>query len=207
VKIRVLQVKQKHIETMSDYKKRFHATRNKCYSLTIGDRDLAELAFVGLSITWRDHMDGQDFVDINHPLQCALVQEGWAKEHRAQSRFREINTKEESTVNCVGEDSVSDDDAGVYIAEWVDMPRDKPLTCSFLKPRPGKRDDVKFTFDVTKCDKLFDLLLQNNVICLSENHVVPAPEQITKVKYCKWHSTFFHNTNDAITFSCRCNRQ
>jgi hypothetical protein len=45
------------------------------------------------------------------------------------------------------------------MAEWVDTPSDKPLACSFLKPSLGKKDEVKFTFDVSKSDKLFDVLL------------------------------------------------
>jgi hypothetical protein len=46
----------------------------------------------------------------------------------------------------------------------VDTARDKPLACSILKPSPGKKEEVKFTFDVSKCDKLFDVLLLNKVI-------------------------------------------
>jgi hypothetical protein len=193
-------VKQKHNKIVSDYMRRFCDIRNKCYSLTIGDRDLAELAFVGLSTTMKDCMEGQDFVDVNHLLQHSLALEGRVNEYKAQSRFRETNTKEKSVVNYVWKDSASDDDADICITEWVDTPRDKTLACSFLKPSPGKRDDVKFTFDVTKCDKLFDLLMQNNVIRLSLSHVVPTAEQMTKGMYCKWHGTFSHNTNDCNYF-------
>jgi hypothetical protein len=63
-----------------------------------------------------------------------------------------------------------------------------------------KRDEVKFTFDVTKYDKLFDVLLQNKVIRLSENHVVPSVAQLAKGKYCKWHETFSHTTNKCNYF-------
>jgi hypothetical protein len=42
-------VRQKYNETVSEYIKRFRETRNKCYNLTLGERDLADLAFVGLS--------------------------------------------------------------------------------------------------------------------------------------------------------------
>jgi hypothetical protein len=44
------------------------------------------------------------------------------------------------------------------------MPKSKLVTCPFLKPGPGKKDEMQFTFDLTKCDKFFDVLLQNNVI-------------------------------------------
>jgi hypothetical protein len=86
------------------------------------------------------------------------------------------------------------------MVEWVDTPRDKPLSCSLLKSSPGKKEEVKFTFDVSKCDKLFDVLLQNKVICLSEEHVIPLPGQMAKGKYCKWHGTFSHTTNECMYF-------
>jgi hypothetical protein len=56
-------VRQKHNERTAEYIRR--ETRNKCYSLTIREKDLAKLAFVGLIPTMRDKMDEQDFADIN----------------------------------------------------------------------------------------------------------------------------------------------
>jgi hypothetical protein len=52
----------------------------------------------------------------------------------------------------------------ICVAEWVEKPRDKPISCSFLKPNRGRRDEVEYTFDVSKCDLLFDLLLWGGVI-------------------------------------------
>jgi hypothetical protein len=89
------------------------------------------------------------------------------------------------------------DDMEVCVAKWVNTAKDKLLACSFLRPSPGKNEEVKFTFDViTKCDKLLGVLLQNKVIRLSEGHVVPPPGQIAKGKYSKWHGTFSHTTNE-----------
>jgi DNA-binding CsgD family transcriptional regulator len=34
---------------VSEYTKRFRETRNKCYSLTVREKDLADLAYAGLS--------------------------------------------------------------------------------------------------------------------------------------------------------------
>jgi hypothetical protein len=76
-------------------------------------------------------------------------------------------------VNCVEDDDASDEEARVCMAKWVDGGRDKPLACAFLEPNPGK-EEMNPTFDVTKCDKLFDVLLQNNVVRLSVGHVVPS---------------------------------
>jgi hypothetical protein len=89
-----------------------------------------------------------------------------------------VGSKEKSTVNCVEKEVSSDDDAGVCVAEWVDTAKEKPLACSFLRPSPGKKEEMKYSFDVSKCDKLFDVLLQNKIIRLSEGHVVLQPGQM-----------------------------
>jgi hypothetical protein len=42
--------------------------RNRCYNLTIGEKDLADLAFAGLSPYLREKMEGLEFVDVNQDL-------------------------------------------------------------------------------------------------------------------------------------------
>jgi hypothetical protein len=149
----------------------------------------------------KDKMDGQDFVVINQLLQRAVMHENHAKEGKSYGRFKETSSKEKPDVNYVVEDFVSDDDnTGVCVAEWVNTVPGKPLTCAFLKPSPKKKDEMKFTFDVTKCDKLFAVLLQNKVIRLSKGHGVPPLGQAMKGKYCKCNVTFSYNTNDCNYF-------
>jgi hypothetical protein len=67
--------------------------------------------------------------------------------------------------------------------EWVDTP--KPVSCPFLRPNTDRKEEMRYTFDVTKCDKLFDVLVQGGVIRLKEGHIIPAVELITKKKYYK----------------------
>jgi hypothetical protein len=49
------------------------------------------------------------------------------------------------------------------------------VTCPFLKPNAVKREEVKYMFDVSKCDKLFDVLVQGGVIKRKDGHVIPPP--------------------------------
>jgi hypothetical protein len=53
---------------------------------------------------------------------------------------------------------------------------------------------------VSKCDKLFDVLLQNNVIRLKGGHEIPPAEQLAQKKYYKWHDSFSHTTNECNYF-------
>jgi hypothetical protein len=51
-------LRQKYSEIVSDYLRRFREVRNRCYNLTIAEKDLADLAFVGLTLYLRDKLDG-----------------------------------------------------------------------------------------------------------------------------------------------------
>jgi hypothetical protein len=96
-----------------------------------------------------------------------------------------VRIKKGGGVGMVDENPVSDGDTEVCVAEWIDAPKGKHVACSFLKLGPGKKDEMRFTFDVSKCDKLFDMLLQNNIIRLKGGHVIPTSEQLAWKKYCK----------------------
>jgi hypothetical protein len=68
-----------------------------------------------------------------------------------------------------------------------------------LQPVQKKRqEEVKFTFIVGKCDKLFDELLKNGNIKI--NHIVPSTDELKRRAYCKWHNSFSHATNDCNIF-------
>jgi hypothetical protein len=71
--------------------------------------------------------------------------------------------------------------------------------CSSLQPVQKKRQkEDKFTFNVGKCDKIFDELLKNGNIKI--NHTVPSADELKRRAYCKWHNSFSHATNDYNVF-------
>jgi hypothetical protein len=51
-------LKQKYTKTIFDYLRLFLEIRNWCYNLTIADKDLADLAFAGLTPYLIDKLDG-----------------------------------------------------------------------------------------------------------------------------------------------------
>jgi hypothetical protein len=63
-------------------------------------------------------------------------------------------------------DEEANDEEGdeICVAVWVENPGVKLISCSFLKPNRGRREEMRYIFDVSKCDCLFDLLLQGGVI-------------------------------------------
>jgi hypothetical protein len=191
-------LRQKYTKTIFDYLRRFREVRNWCYDLTIAQKDLADLAFAGLTPYLRDKLDGQEFSDTNQLLQCALPY----KNHAKPSWFRDNanKDKEKHHVNFVDEEVDDEEGNEICIAEWVEKPGDKPISCSFLKPNGGRREEMRYTFDMSKCDRLFDLLLQGGVIRLIEGHVVPSADILVKKTYCKWHDSYTHTTNECNYF-------
>jgi hypothetical protein len=57
-------------------------TKNKCYSLTVREQHLADLAVAGLSSYLREKLEGQEFTDVNQVMQRAMAQENRARDNR-----------------------------------------------------------------------------------------------------------------------------
>jgi hypothetical protein len=129
-------------------------------SSLVRERDLADLALPGLSSYLHKKLEGQKFTDVNQVIQCAVAHKNRARGSRPHNHFKEgCKDKERGSVSMVEESQVSEAEVEVCIAEWVDNTKGKPVACSFLKLGPRKKEEIQFMFNVSKCDKLFDMLL------------------------------------------------
>jgi hypothetical protein len=54
-------IKQKHNEPTTDYIRRFRDTRNRCFNLNISDKDLADLAYLGLTPHLKEKLESHVF--------------------------------------------------------------------------------------------------------------------------------------------------
>jgi hypothetical protein len=155
-------LRQKYTETISDYLRQFREVRNRCYNLTIAEKDLVDLAFAGLTPYLKDKLDGQEFFDTNQLLQRALPYENGAKSSRFWDNANK--DKEKHQVHFLEEEVDDEEGNEICVVEWVEKPGGKPISCHFLKPNGGQRGEMRYTFDVMKCDHLFDLLLWGGVL-------------------------------------------
>jgi hypothetical protein len=57
-------IKQNHNELVTNYNKRFRDTRNQCFNLNIFDKDLADLAYSGLSQHLKEKLESHVFSDV-----------------------------------------------------------------------------------------------------------------------------------------------
>jgi hypothetical protein len=129
-------LRQKYTEIISDYLRRIREGRNRCYNLTIAEKDLADLAFVGLTPYLSDKLEEQEFFDTNQLLQRALPYENHAK----SSQFRDSanKDKEKHHANFMDEEANDEEANEICVAKWVEKPGDKPVSCYFLRPNEDR---------------------------------------------------------------------
>ena len=102
---------------------------------------------------------------------------------------KRINFQKKVNFFDCSDTSDSDDDQMVGSAEWVQNNK-KVISCLF-----GNKEPEMFGFDITKADKIFDLLLSEGQIKLNSYHKIPADQELKNIKYCKWHNATSHDTN------------
>ena len=114
----------------------------------ITERDLADLVLNGLKTHIKERLESCEFLNINQVLQKALAQESRSKEvHRSTNGSPRMHTVEYNDDN-------SDDEVDAYTTEFVWSSKAKPYTCNALKPiRKNRDEEMRFTFDISKCDK------------------------------------------------------
>jgi hypothetical protein len=123
---------------------------------------VADLAYSGLSSHSKEKLERHLFFYISQVLQRALDCESQVKESRSFPRSSD-KLRNECHVNMVEYSSGPSDDeeANMCVAEWNWGSKSKPYICSSLKSASKSRqDEMRYTFDIAKCDKIFDYLLQ-----------------------------------------------
>ena len=112
------------------------------------DGQLADLAFQVLLPQLKEKLGRQEFTDLGHLQHHSSVQDSRVPENRD---FKERNSKK--NVHFVEDsDSASEsEEAKVNVAEWVKGSK-KPLVCSWLAPKKPAQSEIKYTFDIAKCD-------------------------------------------------------
>nr|ABA96737.1 retrotransposon protein, putative, unclassified [Oryza sativa Japonica Group] len=154
-----------------------------------GDSQLADLAFQGLIAPIKEKFSAQDFESLSHLAQKVTLHEQRFAE--AKKNFKKIN----HVYPYMYDSDDEDDDFEVAAAEWVKS--EKVIPCQWVKSS-GKEE--RFDFDITKADKIFDVLLWKKQIQLPAGHLIPSAEELGKRRYCKWHNSGSHSTNGCKVF-------
>ena len=105
----------------------------------MSDRELADLAFSGLRPYLKEKLEGIQFFSLAQIHQRASA---------VESRSHNIHA-----ISGDSDDSDDNEANDVYAAELVWSDKTKPYVCTSLKPAGrSRREEFKFSFDITKCE-------------------------------------------------------
>lgn len=92
----------------------------------------------------------------------------------------------------------------------VELKLRPPYVCKLLKPsieknpvEPNKNEKFvtkTYTFDITKCDKIFYLQVTNGQIIMPQGLKNPPLEQRKNRGFCKYHNFLDHKTSQCVVF-------
>jgi hypothetical protein len=74
-----------------------------------------------------------------------------------ESRFKETSKSSTRTIHLVEHDNSDDESTNVYTTEFVWPTKAKSSACYSLQPvQKNRQEEIKFTFNFAKCDRIFD---------------------------------------------------
>jgi hypothetical protein len=143
------QVRQKRGETVTEYIQCFREVKNRCYSTQITEKEVVELASLGLAKPIKDMGFQLEFNSLAHLVQKLTLYEQCHPDIY-QDKFKHqtilVDTKD-------AEDSGEEQE--VAVTEWTRGAN--PVSCKWVKQQgPAKG----FDFDESKVEQIFDLLLR-----------------------------------------------
>jgi hypothetical protein len=114
-----------------------------------------------------------------------------------ESRSKEVSKSASHKIHLVGRDNSDDESTDIYTTKLVWSVKAKPYAFYSLQPvQKNQQEEIKFTFNITKCDKIFDKLEKNGKL----THTIPPLDELKRCAYCKWHNSFSYATNDCNVF-------
>jgi hypothetical protein len=84
------------------------------------------------------------------------------------------------------------------LLNFAGLPRINLMLVTLKPVHKNWQEEIKFTFDVVKCDKIFDELHKASYIKMSPT--IPPLDELKRKAYCWWHNSFSHSTNDCNVF-------
>ncbi|XP_045807593.1 uncharacterized protein LOC123901479 [Trifolium pratense] len=202
-------VKRKTQESIDDYLNRFRLLKARCFT-QVPEHELVEIAAGGLDYSIRKKLDTQYLRDMSQLADRVRQLEKLKAEKFRNSKFqkkKEINFVDSYDSDYDDDTEYSDfDESEVNVAELKSGP---PYTCKLLRPSNGKnpvepKNDKfvakTYTFDITKCDEIFDLLAADGQIIVPKDLKMPPIDQRKKRGYCKYHNYLGHKTYQCVLF-------
>jgi len=196
-------VKRNHTGSIDDYLNRFRLLKARCFT-QVTEHELVEMAAGGLNYFIRKKLDTQQLRDmaqladrVRHVKRLKAEKARTQKYHKREkdAYIRSDEGKQEFDL-AFGDVELKE----VDIAELRPGP---PYTCKSLRPSDGNNSvepnneiyvPKTYTFNVTKCDEIYDLLVEDGQVVAPKDLKISPLEQRKNRGFCKYHNYLGHNT-------------
>ncbi|XP_050883426.1 uncharacterized protein LOC127086673 [Lathyrus oleraceus] len=201
-------VRRKVPESINDYLNRFRLLKERCFTQVL-EYKLVKIDAGGLDYSIRKKLDTQylrdttQLVDRVHQFERLKDENSRTNKYHKKEKIAYIDTYE-YLLDLGGEYFEA---SKVNVAELNPGPL---YVCKLLKASNGKNSiepskDNKFvtktyTFDITKCDEIFNLLVTDGKIIVPSGLKTPSLEKRKKRGFCKYHNFLGHKTSQCVLF-------
>ncbi|XP_058764414.1 uncharacterized protein LOC131637862 [Vicia villosa] len=191
-------IKRIFAESIDDYLNRFRSLKARCFT-QVPEHEIVQMVAGGLHYSIRKKID-TTFVK----SMSQLVDRVRHLKRLRLEKTKHIKAKKEK-IAFIDYDST---EVEVDVAE---MKSGSAYECRSLLHAQGKNlveNNPKFpsktyTFDVTKFEEIFDVLVKDGQMVVPQGTKMPPLEQRQKRRFCKYHSYLGHNTYNCYLFRNR----
>jgi hypothetical protein len=194
-------LRQRSNERPMEFLRRFRETESMCFSLNITDDQLAGMAVAGMLPAIREKLFGTEFDDLGQLLHRLPLMSNQAYGFKKDSIFVKHSDMADiynQFLERADQGEEYDDEEEIVAVEIVWGKEPLTVNQRWIKQAKGTYD-----FDVTKENKLFQFLVKEGRIKLSNGHSMLRPDGVKEKRYCGFHDRNSHSINECRVFRMR----
>ncbi|XP_015932637.1 uncharacterized protein LOC107458936 [Arachis duranensis] len=197
-------------ETIDDYLIHFKNARSRCY-VTLPENEIVKIATMGFGFYMRRKLLNVHIPDLAHLVEKVRQTELMKKEkekHRTEQRSKSKPFTQKEKVAYVTMESSEEEIDFETEVDLAKLKKGPPYVCSLLKKLPGSeksndsklKSGKKYSFDISKSDQIFDVLLKDKQLVLPEGRTLLSVKDLKGKPYCKFYQAISHSTNSCVRF-------
>ncbi|XP_016652404.1 PREDICTED: uncharacterized protein LOC107881893 [Prunus mume] len=195
-------------ESPRDYLQRFKMCRN-WYRINLPEREFVKMAEEGLEFEYRKKFQGIEFRDMHDLINKVDRYPSLLKEDVQKKTGSKGTYYRNPVVTYAEADNPAETEGDEVEMSSAEVSIDRPFVCKGLvkadnshtkipNAKFATRETKAYTFDLTRAEAIFDLLLTEKNVKLSFGHKIQKPEELKGKTFCKYHSSLSHNTNNCV---------
>ncbi|XP_059623179.1 uncharacterized protein LOC132266344 [Cornus florida] len=196
-------------ESVMSFLFRFRWAKFK-YNLSLPPEEYVKMAMNGLEFELRNKFEGVQFHDLFDlagkmaKYEELLRQEQDRKNSSKGTYYRDPNY-EVYTTETEWEFEVNVAELNIkkaYTCKALTKPKSATanLQAAFGSKWKGADSSKSYSFDISKAEQIFDLLMADKQLIFTAGHKIPSASEMAEKEYCKFHNSWKHSTNNCVIF-------